>query len=322
MLTNAEKAVLLLLSLDEQIAKPIVDELGDEDLRKLRSVASTMRALPKDAVDQTFREFLARADEAMAVPRGGLRYLRRLSAGSNGEERARALFEDGTTSPLARLESASPDDVAALLQNEPPQLAAAVISMLKPEAAAPIVAALEEEHQIAIVAQIGRMKHLPARVLEDVASALAAQLPDPDASALVSVDGVAKAAELLNAAGRTASTTILGRLESEDPDLAGTVRQAMFTFEDVARLDGREMRTLLREVATARLTVALHGAPQKVLDAVFRGLSTRAADLVRDDLENMGRVRRADVEAARREVVETALRLEADGKLSLGREEE
>lgn len=322
MLTNAEKAVLFLLSLDEEVARPLVDELTEDDLRKLRTVASTMREVPKDAVNKTFKEFLDKSDTAMAVPRGGLRYLRRLSAGSIGEDRARALFEDGVTSPLARLEQAAPDDVASLLANEPPPLAAAVLSMMAPASAAEILAALGEDRQAAVVRHVSKMKQLPASVLEDVASALVAQLPEQDQTALVSVDGVAKAAELLNATGKAASTTILSAIEAEDPELATTVRQAMFTFDDLARLDVKAMRTLLREVATDRLTIALRGAPEEVLAAIFRGLSQRAADLIKDDLENMGNVRKADVEAARREVTDTALQLESEGRLSLGREEE
>lgn len=322
-ITNAEKAVLFLLSLDEEAARPIVDELSEEDLKKLRTVAATMRVVPKDAVNRTFKEFLEKADEAIAVPRGGLGYLRRLSAGSIGEERARALFEEhGTTSPLLKLESAEPDDVASLLANEPPQLAAAVLSMMSPTAASEILSALGPEHKAPIVMNMGRMKQLPASVLEDVASALAAQLPDSDANTLVTVDGVAKAAELLNGTSKTASQEILAKLEAEDPELAQIIKQAMFTFDDLARLDSKAMRTLLREVATDRLTIALRGAPDEVATAIFAGLSSRAADLIRDDLANMGHVRKADVEAARREIIDAALKLEEEGKLSLGREEE
>lgn len=322
-ITNAEKAVLFLLSLDEEVARPIVDELSEDDLKKLRSVASTMRVVPKDAVNRTFREFLEKADTAIAVPRGGLGYLRRLSAGSIGEERARALFEEhGTTSPLAKLEAASPDDVAGLLAAEPPQLAAAVLSMMGPTSAAEILSVLEDAQKGPIVLQMGRMKQLPASVIEDVAAALAAQLPDADASTLVTVDGVAKAAELLNGTSKAASTAILEQLESEDPELAAIIKQAMFTFDDLARLDSKAMRTLLREVATDRLTIALRGASDEVTTAIFGGLSSRAADLIRDDLQNMGHVRKADVEAARREIIDAALKLEEEGKLSLGREEE
>lgn len=324
MLTNAEKAVLFLLSLDEELARPIVDQLDEADIRKLRTIAGGLREVPKDAATRTFSEFLERSEKQVAVPRGGLRYLRRLSAGALGEERVRLVFDDGqtTVSPLARLEAASAEDVAALLTNEPPQLAAAILSMLTPTVAAAILAALTDERQAAIVKHVSRMTQLPASVLEDVATALANALPSPDATALVNVDGVAKAAELLNASGKGASTSILATIEEEDAELAAIVRMAMFTFEDLARLDAKAMRGLLREAATDRLTIALKGAPQGVMDAVFRGLSSRAADLIKDDLENLGQIRKAEIEAARKEIIEVALRLEAAGTISLGREED
>ncbi len=323
MLNNAEKAVLFLLSLDEEVARPIVDQLNEDDIRKLRTIAGSMREVPKDAALKTFAEFLECSEKQVAIPRGGLRYLRKLSAGAIGEERARVVFEDAVqVSPLARLEAASPEDVAVLLSNEPPQLAAAILSMLSPVAAAEILAALSEERQAAIVKHVSRMTQLPASVLEDVANAIANALPSSDATAVVNVDGVAKAAELLNASGKGASTSILATIETEDAELAAIVRMAMFTFDDLARLDAKAMRGLLREAATDRLTIALKGAPQGVVDAVFRGLSTRAADLIKDDLENLGQIRKAEVEAARKEIIEVALRLEAAGTISLGREED
>jgi flagellar motor switch protein FliG len=318
-LTNAEKAVLFLLSLDEAAARPIVEELGEEEIRKLRTVASTMREVPKDAISLTFKEFLERSGNAVAVPRGGLPYLRRLSAGALGEDRTRAVFEDGVTSPLTRLERARPEDVAALLELEPPQLAAAILSVLEPKGASSILFAMTEERQAAVIRNVGRMTQVPATVLEDVAAALVASLPTSDASTLVSVDGVAKAAELLNSTGKAGQELILGFLDTEDPELATDVRQAMFTFEDLTRVSGRQMRVLLREVASERLVLALKGATDKVIDAMLAGLSTRAATLVRDDLEAMSNARKADVLAARREVVATALRLEADGQIDLGR---
>ena len=319
MLTNAEKAVLFLLSLDEDVARPIVQELGEEEIRKLRTVASTMREVPKDAISLTFREFLERSGNAVAVPRGGLPYLRRLSAGALGEDRARAVFEDGVTSPLTRLERARPEDVAALLEVEPPQLAAAILSVLPPTSASAVLFAMSEGRQAAVIKNVGRMTQVPASVLEDVAAALAASLPTSEASTLVSVDGVAKAAELLNATGRGAQEVILGFLDTEDPELANDVRQAMFTFEDLARVNSRQMRILLREVASDRLVLALKGASDGLIDAVLAGLSSRAAALVRDDLDAIANARKADVLAARREVVATALRLETDGQLDLGR---
>ena len=210
--------------------------------------------------------------------------------------------------------------MASLLEREPPQLVAAVLARLEPTRAAEIIAAMPLERQTTIVRYVGTMTELPAKVLEDVATALANELPTSDASTLVSVDGVSKAAALLNAGGREMSTAILQALAAEDAKLASDVQQAMLTFEDLGKLDPKSMRELLRDVPTERLTLALKGGSPELLDAVFAGLSSRAAELLRDDLELLGKVKKAEIESARREIVETALRLESEGRVDLGRE--
>jgi flagellar motor switch protein FliG len=192
--------------------------------------------------------------------------------------------------------------------------------VLPAASASAILFAMSEERQSAVVRVVGRLTQVPASVLEDVAAALAANLPTSEISTVVSVDGVAKAAELLNATGRSAQETILEALANADPDLASDVRQAMFTFGDLARVEPRGMRVLLREIATEKLVVALKDAKPALLAAFLAGLSSRAAQLLKDDLEMVTNVRKSEVEAARKEIVAVALRLEAEGQLDLGRE--
>src|SRR5439155_13053091 len=128
-----------------------------------------------------------------------------------------------------------PDAVGALLASEPPQLAAAILARIEPGAAAAVLASMPMERQSAVVAHVGRLTELPAKAVEDIASALANELPTADAATLVSVDGLAKAAEMLNAAGREVSLAILQGIEAQDSALAAEVRQAMFTFDDLRR---------------------------------------------------------------------------------------
>lgn len=316
MLTGPEKAVIFLLSLDERIAAPIVAELTDAELRKLRAVAATMREVEADGLDEACADFLDRSSKCTAVPRGGLRYLRRIAANAIGEDRARGVFEDGVTSPLAHLEAAQPDAVAALLEREPPQLAAAVLARLEPATAALILAAMSPDRQRAVVARVTRLTELPATALEEVASALVAELPDNAGAATIGVDGMARAAGILNAAEKDVTDSVLGALSE---DVARKLKLAMFTFLDLARLDSKAMRVLLKEISPERLTTALKNAPPDVMRAVLAGLSSRAADVLRDDLELLGSIRKADIEAARDEILEVALRLEADAGLDLGR---
>lgn len=317
-ITGPEKAVLFLLSLDEEIAGPIINQLGVDELKRLREVAATMNEVTSDSLDGTYKEFVKQSERAVAVPRGGLTYLRRLTADTFGTNIADEVFEEGVRSPLVRLEAAAPEAVAQLLTHESPQLIAAILAQLEPEVAYAVLAAFSQEREAEILTCMGKMTELPAGVLENVANAIANELPVGGEN-MISLDGIARAADILKNAGRDISGELLEKIEEDEPDIARDMRLAMFTFEELKALDQRSMRTLLREVATDRLTVALKGAPEDVTRAIYAGLSTRAAKLIKDDLEVLGKVRKSDVDAARQEIIEVAMRLEAEGTVDLGR---
>jgi flagellar motor switch protein FliG len=243
MLTGPEKAVVFILSLEEKLAAPIVAELTEEELKKLRLVASTMREVKSDALDSTYRDFVERASKAVAVPRGGLPYLRRLTVRAIGEDRARNVFEEGTESPLSRLEAAEPDTIASLLAKEPPQLAAAVLARLDPAAASLVLGAMPAERQAIVMTRVTRLTELPASTLEEVAGALAAELPTGEGATTLSMDGMARAAAILNAAPKEIAVGVLSTIEAEQPELSRDLRLAMFTFGDLTRLDPKAMRT-------------------------------------------------------------------------------
>ncbi len=321
MLSGPEKAVLFLLSLDESVAAPVVKELSVSDLSKLREVASTMHEVNASALTDAYQEFLARTEEAVAVPRGGLPYLKRLAVSALGARAAHEVFDPMSmpSSPMRRLERAAPDAVASLLENETPQLVAAVVARLEPRAAAEILSAMPPEREASVMAGLAEMTELPAGVLEEVATAISSELPSSDVETLVNIDGMQKAAEILNESGRAQSTIVLEAIEAQSPDVARDVRMAMFTFEDLKRLDARGMRDLLREVSTEKLTIALKGASRTLMDSIFKGLSDRAGRLIRDDLEIMGKLKKSEITSARQEVVQVALRLEAEGTIDLGR---
>lgn len=320
-LSGPEKAVLFLLSLEKEVAAPIVEKLSEAELRQLRRVAAGMQTVTPKAYNEMFYDFLAQASRLLAVPHGGVPYLKQLTATAHGEERAEAVFgEVSDVPPLQRLEKAHPETVASLLQAESPRLCAAVLAGLKPEAGQKILHAMPPSREAEVLNNMARLDSLPTAAVEDVVKALSEQLPAAGTDEQLAVDGVARAAELLNAAGREHAQDALAWMGEAKPTIAAEVRLAMFTFDDIARIDRRDMRTLLREIASEQLVVALKGASDALRDAIFAGLSERACRLLLDDLEVMGRVRQKDVEAARKQIVEAALRLEGDGVIDLGRD--
>ena len=316
-LTGPEKAVLMLLSLDEATATPILGELDAADVRKLREAASNMRAVPATALEHVYTEFIQNSKDAVAVPRGGVRYLRRLAGRAMGEVKASEIFVDQQESALDRLAAADPAAIASVMENEHPQLVAAILSQLDNEKAARVLEQLPEAGRSQVLERLGTMTEIPSALLEEVATALSAELPTSQKDTVRTVDGIARSAALVRRMGRETGEALLGTLEEGNQELATEIRRAMYTFEDLSVLDARALRSLLEAVPVEKLTMAMKTASQSLVTHIFTSMSKRAAERIKEDMEVMGGVRLADVEAAQREIVEVALRLDAEGTISL-----
>ena len=317
-LSGPEKAVLLLLSLDEKAAAPIVSELLPDHVKRLRETAAQMRSVPANALHQVYAEFLSKSGESVAMPRDGVGFIRRLSARALGESQTQQIFEEKPKTPFDRVAAAEDDVLAGLLVNEDPQLTAALLSQLPPEKSAAVLALLPEETRPLVLGRLGAMREMPGHLIDEVASALAAELPEPGAGGAVAVDGVTRSAALVRALSKEVGELLLSDVEAENELLAAEIRQAMYSFEDLKAIDARSMRELLKAVPGDRLTLAIKTASPELSAHIFSGMSKRAAERVREDLELLGAVRLADVEAAQQEIVEIALRLAAEGTVSLG----
>jgi flagellar motor switch protein FliG len=161
------------------------------------------------------------------------------------------------------------------------------------------------------------MTEIPAGLLEEVAATLSAELPSSGAEAFISVDGIAKSAALVRKMSREVGESVLGLLADEDADLATAIRRAMYGFEDLIVLDAKSLRVLLESVPSDKLVMALKTGSEKLREHIFSSMSKRAAERLREDLELLGGVRLAEVEAAQREIVEQALVLASEGVISL-----
>ena len=316
-LSGPEKAVLMLLSLDEATATPILSEMDASDVRKLREAASNMRAVPATALEHVYAEFIQQTKEAVAVPRGGVRYLRKLAGRAMGEVKASEIFVDQQESALDRLAGAEPAAIASVMENEHPQLVAAILSQLDNEKAARVLEQLPEASRSQVLERLGTMTEIPSALLEEVATALSAELPTSQKDTVRTVDGIARSAALVRRMGRETGEALLGSLEEGNQELATEIRRAMYTFEDLSVLDARALRSLLEAVPVEKLTMAMKTASESLRNHIFTSMSKRAAERIKEDMEVMGGVRLADVEAAQREIVEVALRLDAEGTISL-----
>ena len=321
-LTPAQRAAVVLLGLDEDVAQHVLRALDPRDLRLLAEAADSLGNVGGDALFPAFEEF----EKALATPRlpgGPGDYLRKLTASTVGADRARALFappESAATAPLETIRSARAQSLAELLADEHPQVAAVILSQLPRQQAAEVLLAMGSENQSDLLARVASLEEVPAEMVALASEALAKALSTTGAMAAAgrdSFDGIRFVADLLNELGPTESERLLGALEHGEGKLAPKIREAMFTFEDLGRIEARQLQPFMREVPSETLLVALKTATESLRERFLSAVSSRAAETMREDLAAMPPTRLSDVEKAQREVVEAALKMAAEGRLVL-----
>ncbi|HTE55980.1 MAG TPA: flagellar motor switch protein FliG [Kofleriaceae bacterium] len=315
-LSPAQRAVLVLMSLDEQVAAELLRHMEEADLKRLAAAVEGLDQVSFDAAVPVLEDFERQLQRPQLAGRGA-RYMLKLTAAAVGAEKAERLFAPVlvTTSPLDAIRAAKANKLAELLQDEHPQVAAIVLSQL-PQAGK-VLQAMPPALQADLAGRIAMLEEIPPQVLEIASESLQKQLAQSGAmpkEGKTEFDGIAHVALLLNDLPAEASEQVLSSLDEET---ARKVRQAMFTFEDLLQVDKRSMQTLLREVPGDQLCVALRTASETVRVHFFSCMSGRASESLREDLELMPPKRLSEVEAAQREIVEAALRLGQTGQIQL-----
>ncbi len=315
-LSAAQRAVLVLMSLDEQVAADLLRHMEEADLRRLAAAVEGLDTVSFDVVAPVLEEFERQLQRPQLAGRGA-RYMRKLTAAAVGNDKADRLFApvQAIPTPLDAIRGAKAQTVAELLQDEHPQVAAVVLSQL-PQAGK-VLQAMPAGLQADLAARIAVLEEIPSTVLEIASESLQKSLASAGGmpkEGKAEFDGVDYVAKLLNDLPAEASEQILASLDEET---ARKVRQAMFTFEDLLRVDKRSMQTLLRDLPGDQLCIALRTASETVRAHFFSCMSSRAAETLKEDLELMPPKRLSEVEAAQREVVEAALRLGQTGQMQL-----
>jgi len=318
------KAALWVLSVDEKLAVDILRHLDDAEIAQL---ADTARALGRTTPEQLagihieFRKILELQPLHL---KGSMEYLGRLAHEALGENKAAQFFtsedspefEGRGASSTSVLNDADLDVLASLRGREHPQIIAAVLANLDEKRSSAVLGRLREEQTTDVLYRIANMKEVPAEALSTAEKILSAGLPEK-ATSEAEIDGVRVAAMLLNQIDTEAAANILDTIASESDDLATEIRRAMFTFEDLRAVDRRAFQTLLKEVQSDQLLLALKTASEELQEKIFSSLSKRAAAMLKDDLEVMGPARLSDVESAQQQIVSVALQLQSEGRITI-----
>lgn len=317
----ARRAALVILGLHEEVAALVLRHMSEDALRRLATETAALDPVPQHGIEPSLEEFEKRMTDHVPLGKAS-EHLRRVATSSLGGDRARRLFDPSyeDVPALEAIRSARTATLAEILQEEQPQLAAVIISQLPREQGAKLLLAMPGERQTDLLARIASLKEVPATAVQVASESLARALAAAGGfggAERREFDGIAFSAGMLNELPPTETERLLSGMQEKNEKLVPKIREAMFTFEDLGRLEVRALQVLMREVQSDQLLIAMKTASEALREKFLSAVSSRAAASMREDLQLMPPMRLAEVETAQREIVETAMRMSSEGRLAL-----
>ncbi|GAB3520624.1 flagellar motor switch protein FliG [Photobacterium alginatilyticum] len=320
-LTGADKAAILLLSLSEQDAASIIRHLEPKQVQRVGGVMASMADLSQDKVSAVHRHFLEDIQKYTSIGMGSEDFVRNTLVAALGEDKANNLVDQilmGSGSRgLDSLKWMDPRQVASIILNEHPQIQTIVLSYLEPEQSAEILAQFPERVRLDLMMRIANLEEVQPAALHELNDIMEKQFAGQAGAQAAKIGGLKAAAEIMNYLDNNVEGLLMDQIREADEDMATQIDDLMFVFDNLAEVDDRGIQTLLRDVPQDLLQQALKGADDMLRDKILRNMSKRAAEMLQDDLEAMGPIRVADVEAAQKEILSIARRLSDAGELML-----
>lgn len=321
-LSREQRAAVVLMSLGEEVAAEILKHMEPKDLHRLGMAMVHLDGVDRSMVSDVLQQFNEQVENQTSMGIAGEEYIRGVLIRALGHDKAKQVMENILSGEAAfGMEALKWMDTAAIalaLRNEHPQVVALVLSYLEAEQAGQVLARLPPELAYDATIRIATLEGVPAGALAELNELIETQvLSTISATTTAKVGGPRRAAELLNKLPADAEEAILGRIKEANPELGTSIEELMLDFEHLLQVDDRGVQTLLREIPSETLMVALRGADERVREKVMRNLSRRAAALLRDDMEMMAPVRVAEVEKAQKDIMGVAKRLADAGEINM-----
>ncbi|MCW2277944.1 flagellar motor switch protein FliG [Heliophilum fasciatum] len=322
-LTGKQKAAILLISLGPEKSANVFKHLKDEEIEQMTLEIATIRKVPPENRDAVLEEFNQLYMATEYINNGGIDYAKEILEKAVGSQKAIEIINRLTASlqvrPFEFVRRTDPAQLLNFIQSEHPQTIALILAYLSPDQASVILSALPPERQCDVARRIALMDRTSPEVIREVEMVLERKLSSLVTQEQTVAGGIDAVVEMLNRVDRSTEKAIIESLEVQDPELAEEVKKRMFVFEDIVLLDDRGIQQVLREVDTKDLALALKGSSDDVAQKIFKNVSKRAADMLREDMEFMGPVRLRDVEDAQQRIVNVIRRLEDSGEIIIAR---
>jgi flagellar motor switch protein FliG len=317
------KAAILLVAVGEELAKEILRALPEADVQRLTEELADLRGVTSDISGEILEEFWQLLETQNVMLHGGLDYASRLLMETFGKERADDLLmlvrrsQEAAQGNLAKLQRTDPQQLGKLLDSEHPQTIALVLAHLDPRRASLVLDNLSEDHKVVSIQRLAEMRQFSPEMAQKVAHILHRRLENVGDTARKSYSGFKAVADLLNRVNAEQSKKILETIEEGQPELALSIRNLMFTFDDLVTVPPATIREIVSGVDKRQLALALRGTNEEMRAQIFKAMSSRAVEMLKEDMEVLGPVRSREVAQAQQEILNLARRLEAEGKVIL-----
>jgi len=320
---GTRKAAILLVAVGEEIAKEILRALPEADVQRITEELADLRTVPPEVSIEVIGEFWELLESHHIMMHGGLDFATRLLNETFGKQRADDLLmlvrraQEASQGNLGKLQKTDPQQLGKLLDSEHPQTIALVLAHLDPRRASQVLDNLSEDHKVVSIQRLAEMRQFSPEMAQKVALILHRRLENVGDTKRKSYSGFKAVADLLNRVNAEEAKRILETIEDGQPELALSIRNLMFTFEDLVTVPAQSIREIVSGVDKRQLALALRGANEELRAQVFKAMSSRAVEMLKEDMEVMGPVRSREVAAAQQEILTLARRLESDGKVIL-----
>lgn len=320
--TPVQRAAILLLTIGEQDAAEVLKHM---DPREVQMVGQSIAALPglrNEEIGSVLSYFLETVGGQSGLALGARDFVRTMITSALGEDKAKSLLDrilGSNTTGLEKLKWMDARGVYDFLRFEHPQIQALVLSYIDPEHAAKVLELFPTDvTRSDVIMRVAALESVPPTALQELNAVVEQQFAGKSASRFAQLGGVKVAAEILNRLDGTLGAKVIEDIRAEDEITSERIQDQMFVFADLGEVDDRGIQSLLKEVASDNLILALKGADDGLKEKIFRNMSKRAAELLRDDMDAKGPVRVGDVQTAQKEIVAVARRLAESGQIVLG----
>ena len=321
-LSKVDKAAILLLSLGETDAAQVLQHMGPKEVQRVGSAMAQMRNVHRDQVEQVMTEFVEVVSDQTGLGVGSDGYIRNMLTQALGEDKAGGLIDrillGGNTSGLDSLKWMEARAVADVIRYEHPQIQAIVVAYLDPDQAGEVLSHFDHKVRLDIVLRVSALNTIQPAALKELNTILEKQFSGNSNTTRTTMGGVKRAADIMNFLDSSIEGPLLDAIRDLDQDLSGKIEDLMFVYDNLADVDDRGIQALLREVSSDVLVLALKGADDAIKEKIFKNMSKRASELLRDDLEAKGPVRISEVESAQKEILTIARRMADAGEIVLG----